>query len=370
MLAADGLTHAHFLVLKGGAVPDVWAKQYAYGTDGEASDGTRLIRPGEEYRDGAQGHVNLLGIRQVIEPISTGGIGGLAPQTNYPPLIDVLRRTHDLGGVGGPAHGGRNARSSTAILDAVLGGVDFVEIANTHLYEVDLWYKLMNGGYVLPPVAGTDLPNFAFRDWWQPLLGEVRTYVQVNGRIDFASWVQALQRGRVFVTSGPIIRFEVNGVGPGGTVELPAEGGDVEVFAVLESPRPLDALQIASLGQAIDAAVQRRVVDGIHRWEIKQRIKITQSAWLAARGTGVWKDELDRALGIRQREIAHTAAVQVLVGARPIRSQPDLKSIMEQLVQQQEYYRTTAQYERAEHRNRVLKLFEEALELVQKRVAE
>ena len=26
--------------------------------------------------------------------------------------------------------------------------------------------------------AGTDLPNFGFRDSWQPFLGEVRTYAQ------------------------------------------------------------------------------------------------------------------------------------------------------------------------------------------------
>jgi hypothetical protein len=251
-----------------------------------------------------------------------------------------------------------------------LGGADFVEIANTHLYEVDLWYKLMNGGYVLPPVAGTDLPNFAFRDWWQPLLGEVRTYVQVNDRIDFASWVQALRRGRVFVTSGPVIRFEVNGVGPGGIIELPAEGGEVEVFALLESPRPLDSLQIVAMGQAVDAPIQQRLENGIHRWEIKRRLRISDSAWLAARGTGGWKGELGRALGIQQREIAHTAAIQVLVGARPIRSQRALMTLAEQLILQQEFYRSTAQYERAEHRDRFLKLFEEAVELVQKRAAE
>ncbi|MCP4175674.1 MAG: hypothetical protein GY758_33430 [Fuerstiella sp.] len=61
MLAGDGLAQAHFMVLKGGKVPGIWARQYKYGTDGEASDGKRLIRSGEEYRDSAQGHINLLG---------------------------------------------------------------------------------------------------------------------------------------------------------------------------------------------------------------------------------------------------------------------------------------------------------------------
>ncbi len=58
MLAGDDLAAAHFMVLKGGKVPGVWAKQYDYGKQGEAFDGERLIRSGEEYRDSAQGRAH------------------------------------------------------------------------------------------------------------------------------------------------------------------------------------------------------------------------------------------------------------------------------------------------------------------------
>ena len=54
MLDADGLSHAHFLVLRGGNLPGIWAQQFAYGKAGEATDGKRSIRPGEEYRDSPQ----------------------------------------------------------------------------------------------------------------------------------------------------------------------------------------------------------------------------------------------------------------------------------------------------------------------------
>ena len=88
LLAGDDLTDAHFMVLKGGAAPGVWAQQYAYGPEGEASDGDRFIRPGEEYRDSLQGHINLLGVsvcraRQPDEAENTAWkIGGsfLRPQ--------------------------------------------------------------------------------------------------------------------------------------------------------------------------------------------------------------------------------------------------------------------------------------------------
>ena len=58
IMAADGLTHGHFMVLKGGNLPGVWAKQYAYGKEGQATDGKRLIVPGEEFRDSRQGHIS------------------------------------------------------------------------------------------------------------------------------------------------------------------------------------------------------------------------------------------------------------------------------------------------------------------------
>ncbi len=154
MLDADGLSHAFFMVLKGGKVPGIWARQYDYGTDGEASDGQRRLISGEEYRDSAMGHINLLGLSKVIQPISTGGLGQPKVHVNWPPLLDVLNRSREVGGLGGVAHGGSLGRHPTATADAVLDGVDFFEIGNAHLYAIELWYRLMNCGYNLPPAAG------------------------------------------------------------------------------------------------------------------------------------------------------------------------------------------------------------------------
>ena len=361
MLDADGLSHAHFLVLKGGNLPGIWAQQYAYGKAGEASDGQRLIRPGEEYRDSTQGHVNLLGVNRVIAPISTGGIGEPAVPYNYPPLLDVFRQTHERGGIGGPAHGGSLARSSTSALDTILGQVDFFEIANTHLYKTDAWYRLLNCGFIVPPVAGTDLPNFGFRDPWQPLLGEVRTYVRCGAKHDFETWKQAVKNGRTFVTSGPLIALEIDGQGPGGVVRLPASGGRVKIKASLASPRSLKSLEIVRMGEPLSVRPTHSQDDGVHRLVIEQELKVDSSCWIAARGTGGPKTAVERGLGIQQSEIAHTGVVQILVGDKPIRSEPDVAAMRSQLAAQQEHYRTRANYEKAEHRLRFVNLFEQAI---------
>jgi hypothetical protein len=361
MLAADGLSHAHFLVLRGGNVPGIWAEQYAYGKAGEANDGKRLIWPGEEYRDSRQGHINLLHLDAIIPPISTGGIGEPKIVFNYPPLLDVYRRAHQLGGIGGPAHGASFSENSTALLNTILGEIDFFEIANSHLFKTEVWYQLLNCGFVVPPVAGTDLPNFGFRDSWQPLLGEIRTYVRAGKNRDFEAWKQAIRRGETFITSGPMIRFTVNGVGPGGTLHLPIGGGKVRITADLASPRELETLNVVQTGKQLAIGHKSTIEDSIHRLSISHQLLIKESCWLAARGIGQSKTAIERGLGIVQPVVAHTAVVQVLVGHSPIRSESAVALLRRELIRQQEFYRTKARYEKAEHRLRFVGLFDQAL---------
>lgn len=358
ILAGDDLAYGHFLVLKGGNLPGIWASQYAYGEQGQASDGLRLICPGEEYRDSMQGHINLLGIREVIPPILAG-----TPEHpyHYPAFYDVLQRARDLGGLVGPAHGTALGRSPSGIADTILSAVDFFEIANTHLYKTDVWYRLMNCGYIVPPAAGTDLPNYPFRDSWQPLLGEVRTYVCTGGKTDYESFKQAIKSGQVFVSSGPMIEISVDGVGPGGAVRLPKDGGEVHVTAKISGPRPLAAFELICNSEPLNVKISKTKDGPIYRWTIDQQVRIEQSSWLAARGDGIEKQALEKHTGILQHTMAHTGAVCVLVSGKPIRSGPDAKFLIRHLRDQIEFYRDGAKYAKPEDRDRALGLFQSAI---------
>jgi hypothetical protein len=286
---------------------------------------------------------------------------------HYPPLLDVYRRTHELGGIGGPAHGASSSENATASLNTVLGEVDFFEIANSHLLATDVWYELLNCGYIVPPVAGTDLPNFGFRDPWQPFLGEVRTYVRVGREHGFAAWKEAVRRGETFVTSGPILRMTVNGKGPGGVVRLPAAGGEVTIAAELAGPRPLADLWIVQMGERAAVDVSHTHEDGIHRITLTHTLHVSESCWLAARGLGEPKTAIERGVGRKQPVMAHSGVVQVLVGEQPIRSAEALTFLRVRLMRQQEFYRTEATYERAEHRLRFVNLFDQALQRLDER---
>lgn len=365
MMRGDGLNHAHFMVLKGGALEGVWAKQYAFGMEGERAKRLQFIRSGEEYRDAVQGHINLLGIAKLIQPISTGGIGRPKIPYNFPPLSNVLQEARQQGGIGGPAHGGGLAKSSTSQLDAILGNVDFFEIANSHRVKTDLWYELLNCGFITPPMAGTDLPNFAYRDPWQPLFGEIRTYVRMPGIHSFSEWKRSLKSGQVFITSGPLVKFSVNGAEAGQTVFLPEHGGEIRVVGELASPRELQSLEVMRMGKVFPLETKRTHEDEIHRILVDQKIAIKESCWLALRGSGVKKTALEEGLGTPQSTFAHSGIVQVVVGNSPIRSERAVEAMRTRMKEQRHFYETKAEFAHDKDRAIFSSLFAKALRLLE-----
>jgi hypothetical protein len=250
----------------------------------------------------------------------------------------------------GAAHGGTLGASPTVVADAVLGALDFMEIGNLFLWAPEAsWYPLLNCGYVLPPTAGSDLPNVPYRDWWQPFLGSIRTYVRTGDQRGAEAWNTAVKRGAVFVSSGPIIRLSVNGAGPGELVDLPAGGGDVTLEAELASPRELRKLEIVRNGEVVASAGP-----GDRKVAIRTKLNVRQSCWIAARGTG----SRIQAMGVE--EVAHSGIVQALVGGRRIWSAGDAAALTERLLAQRDVYRRQARYALEEHRQKVLEFFDEA----------
>jgi hypothetical protein len=370
LLAGDDLEVGHFLTAKGGNVQGLWGRQYAYGAAGEASDGRRLIRPGAEMRGGLQGHILLLGIERLVHPLAIGRFSGDATRYSYPPLHDALVEARAQGGIAGVAHGGFYGSRPTAVLDAVLGGAGFFELANTHLYHTSLWYELATAGWILPPSAGTDLPGFSLREPWQPLLGQARMYARTGGAVDFASFKAALERGETWITTGPLLSFTVAEAGPGATVELPAGGGSVEVHAELASPRPMEALEIVANGVPVAAATAASRTDGIYRLTVRTTLAIDGSSWLAARGRGADTTVRRGRSRVLQPTAAHSAAVQVLVGGAPIRSRTDAKALADRLAADRQHYAEHGSFAEPGHRDAFLALFDRAHVVAAERLGE
>jgi hypothetical protein len=200
--------------------------------------------------------------------------------------------------------------------------------------------------------------------WWQPFLGEVRMYLRVGDDPSFKAWTKALERREVFVSSGPIVEFSVNGVGPGGVLRLKKDGGEVDIVASLSSPRPLEELEVIRNGQAVAVQTRSDTAGPIHILRIHQRMRIDQSSWLAAYGRG------ERNQLVQDSELftfAHTAAVRVLVGDHSIGIGQDLTRLRQDLEKQRDFYRTEAVLANGTERERFTALFDRAISTVESR---
>ena len=50
-------------------------------------------------------------------------------------------------------------------------------------------------------------------------IGATRVYVKPEGELTFETYLEALEKGRSFVSTGPLLQFEVDGNEPGMVVK-------------------------------------------------------------------------------------------------------------------------------------------------------
>ena len=266
-LKAEDLSVGNFLQLQ--RQMDA-AVQYAFGAAGQATDTRYSIRPGHESRSEFYGHVNLLGGRHVIRPLSVGAMYGNSRDTSWYPLrlFEVGRRA---GALVGYAHFNGSTPHSTLLLD-VTRGLDFVEVFQFGVLKTAEWYELLNAGFHVTGIAGSDFPVPLNRTkiWprWIPLLGPERTLVKAAPTPDpYTAWAAGVKAGKAIVTNGPL-------------VELSANGNTVTATAAFY--RPLLRLEIVRNGVVIASATgnERR-----KRLSVNATVSGNEACWVAARVT-------------------------------------------------------------------------------------
>lgn len=265
------------------------AAQYGFGPAAEAKQPSRSIRSGHESRSEFFGHVNLLGGREMIRPLSIGNTYANSPETfPYPYVLFGMGKK--LGATVGFAHFDGSQKHSSLLMDMALGALDFVEVLQFGKLRTDDWYELLNAGFKVTGVAGSDFPvsvNNATKQkqWsrWLPLLGPERMLVRAKaGASAYEAWSAGVRRGEGFVTNGPIVELEVkNG----------------KAHASAQFFRAIDRLEIVRNGVVIGQA------RGAEKLQVDADVAPGGPAWIAARAS-VSSDTPDNA------ELqAHTNAV-------------------------------------------------------------
>ncbi len=219
------------------------------------------------------------------------------------------------------------------IVDVTHDVCDFISTVDTPaLYELNIWYHTLNCGYRTRVSGETDFPCI-----YGERVGLGRSYVHLDGKLDFDAWTEGIKRGRCYVSDGKshLMDFTVNGLGVGekkSEIRL-AEPGEVEIkakVAALLEPKPTGKtekirksplhqqpywdierarigetrtvpVEVVVNGQAV--ARKEIVADGSEQ-DVTFRVPIQASSWVA----------------LRIFPSSHTNPVFVLVGDKPIRA--------------------------------------------------
>jgi len=181
------------------------------------------------------GHLCLLRLKEQIHP-------GGDSKDHWPTLcLNTLRWAKKQGAVCGPAHSGWGLEIKTNelpnyivppfngiganeyIVDVthelpgpdgkLLPAVDFLSMVDTpYVWELNIWYHTLNTGYRTRISGETDFPCI-----YGEKVGLGRSYVKLDGKLDYDQWCEGIRQGRNYVSDGKshLMEFKVNDVALG-----------------------------------------------------------------------------------------------------------------------------------------------------------
>jgi hypothetical protein len=338
-----------------------YQKQFFCGKVDKVSEYPYLLRYDVEvsqFGSHQSGHLVLLRLKEQIYP-------GGDSKHHWPTLgLNTLRWAKKQGAVCGPAHSGSGLDvKSTELPNYVMPpyngiganeyivdithevpgpngklvpAVDFTSTVDTqYRSELNMWYHTLNCGFRQRISGETDFPCISGER-----VGMGRSYVKLDGKLDYDQWCEGIRDGRCYVSEGKshLINFTAANVpqsneGPPATTAAVGERGSelklarpgtlelkVKVSALLdETPAPVRGrfswnLESARVGQSREVPVEV-VVNGYpvastnvtadgRMQDLTFTIKVERSSWVA----------------LRILPSSHTNPIFVLVDGKPIRA--------------------------------------------------
>jgi len=272
-------------------------KQFFCGADDNVSKYPYLLRYDIEvsgFGSHRSGHLALLRLKQQIYP------GGNS-KDHWPTLcLNTLRWAKSQGSVAGFAHSGFGLQVSGTTLPTyevppydgvganeyivdvthelpgpegkLVPAVDFISMVNTPpVWELNMWYHTLNAGFRTRISGETDFPC-VFDD----RVGMGRSYVKLDGTLDYDEWCEGIRTGRSYVSDGRshLMGFAVNGVNMGdkdSEVRLQAAGTiQVTVAVAAKLGGQPDPQLLGIEGPLAEKAIKVKIPVSLPYWSIER----------------------------------------------------------------------------------------------------
>jgi hypothetical protein len=359
-LQAEDLNAANLVAAnsQGGFIHD---KEFFRGSPDPLSAARHVIYWGQEYRNSDPlGHMVFLNLKSLVPPSFTSVAGSNSPY-DFPLNTTAAISARKQGGFVSYAHPIRPSSltdvfdtyygAKEAPLTAALGGLDAIDVLREGGNAYQLWYRLLNSGLRILPGAGTDV----FTNWRgiNNAPGSAREYVHVGAELTWERWLARYREGRVFVTNGPLLNFEVNGNPTGSVVRTPAGTPyEARLRAGFSTRTPLSTLEFLENGRVV---ASRSIAAGETTGRAEHKVSVERSCWFAVRLSG------PPAKGILGPATAHSAPVYFDVGGEPIRVRDDLELMVRWLNRLWAYLEERDNFGSATNRAHARKMFDDAL---------
>lgn len=178
------------------------------------------------------------------------------------------------------------------------GELDFVELLQFSQVNTIEYYDYLDLGFRLTAAAGSDTP-------WGSTIGEVRTYVYTGSEFDVDAWFDGLEKGRTFVSNGPVLEFTVDGELPG-TEMHKKKGESIRIEVQVESHDAIGVPTSLSLAGTEGTIAKMPNLDGHASLSMELTHRVERSQWLAVH------------VVCDNGAIAHTTPVYVVVDGQPV----------------------------------------------------
>jgi hypothetical protein len=337
-----------------------YQKQFFCGEVDKVSQYPYLLRYDIEvsgFGSHESGHLCLLRLREQMYP-------GGDSKHHWPKLgLNTLKWAKKQGALTGPAHTGWGLAVKGTELPSYevppfdgIGGneyivdvthevpgpdgkpapaVDFLSMVDTpYVWELNIWYHTLNVGFRTRVSGETDFPCI-----YGEKVGLGRSYVKLDGKLDYEAWCEGIRAGRNYVSDGKshLIGFKANDavMGEKGSELKLSKAGQVKLTAKVA----------AYLPERENAEIKQRRYDQKPYWDIERaRLPGTRKVLVEAvvNGKAVAREEISADGRLRDVEFevdvpfsswvalrilpsSHTNPIFVLVDDKPVR--PSRKSI-------------------------------------------
>lgn len=310
---------------------------------------------GEEHRHNfsgfgaGYGHVMLLNIKELIQPVSIGP-GIMKTGHDGIPLTRGIQQAKRDGATTVWCHNVFGVESEANWLLGRLDAMNIYDGGQRAGFD-ERFYQLLNVGLKVPFSTGTDWFMYDFS----------RVYVPVEGDVTAENWLQSLAAGRSFITNGPLFSFRVDNSQIGDTIKL-KKSGPVTVHGQIRGRTDFKQLELVHNGEVI--ATTKTARDGGHFVaEIDKSVTMKNPGWLAIRipppdlkGDTTPKNEFGRKL------YGHTSPIYVEIAGKSLFDPKVARGLVDKMKLAQTMINKQGRFEDEQARSRVLDVYEDATE--------